>query len=175
VIRLLVVFTIVLGLAAAETAIAQDLSTDDLVKALVPTKIMRGPRGVLIQSESKPPSIDLYIPFEYDSDILKTEALLTLKRLGAALRDPRLSGYRFKIAGHTDAKGSAEYNQKLPERRAEVVRNYVVFQFDIEPDRIEILRCFTISKVAMRRPNRFTRDRWPSGRNLLIQIILRSL
>jgi outer membrane protein OmpA-like peptidoglycan-associated protein len=136
-IRLLLVCTIVIGLVAAETTLAQEPSTEDVVKALVPTKKLRGPRGLIIQGEDKPPSIDLYIPFEYNSNKLKTEALLTLKRLGAALKDTRLSGYRFKIAGHTDAKGSAEYNQKLSERRAEAVRDYIVFQYDIEPDRIE--------------------------------------
>jgi outer membrane protein OmpA-like peptidoglycan-associated protein len=137
VIRLLLVCTIVLGLVAGERALAQEPSTEDVVKALVPTKKLRGPRGLLIQGEEKPPSIDLYIPFEFDSDKLKTEALLTLKRLGTALKDTRLSSYRFKIAGHTDAKGSADYNQKLSERRAEAVRNYLVFQYDVEPDRIE--------------------------------------
>jgi outer membrane protein OmpA-like peptidoglycan-associated protein len=111
VIRFLLVCTIAIGLVAAETALAQEPSTEDVVKALVPTKNMRSPRGLMIQGDEKPPSIDLYIPFEYNSDKFKTEALLTLKRLGAALKDTRLSGYRFKIAGHTDAKGSAEYNK----------------------------------------------------------------
>jgi outer membrane protein OmpA-like peptidoglycan-associated protein len=137
VIRLLLVCTIVIGLVAAGPILAQEPSTEDVVKALVPTKKLRGPRGITIQGEDKPPSIDLYIAFAYDSDKLTTEALLTLKRLGAALKDTRLSGYRFKIAGHTDAKGSLGYNQKLSERRAEAVRNYLVFQYDIEPDRIE--------------------------------------
>jgi outer membrane protein OmpA-like peptidoglycan-associated protein len=137
VIRLLLVCAIVIGLVAAETTLAQEPSTEDVVKALVPKKKLRGPRGLIVQGEDKPPSIDLYIPFEYNSDKLKTEALLTLKRLGAALKDTRLSSYRFKIAGHTDAKGSAEYNQKLSERRAEAVRNYLVFQYDLEPDRVE--------------------------------------
>ena len=137
-IRLLLACTIVIGLAAAEPLIAQEPSTEDVVKALIPTNKLRGPRGLTIQGgEDKPPSIDLYINFAYNSDKLTTEALLTLKRLGAALKDTRLSGYRFKIAGHTDAKGSAQYNQTLSERRAESVRNYLVFQYDIEPERIE--------------------------------------
>jgi outer membrane protein OmpA-like peptidoglycan-associated protein len=126
-----------IGLVAAETVLAQEPSTEDVVKALVPTKKLRGPRGLSVEGEDKAPSIDLYIPFEFDSDKLKTEALLTLKRLGAALKDTRLKGYRFRIAGHTDAKGSAEYNQKLSERRAAAVRNYIVFQYDIEQARIE--------------------------------------
>jgi outer membrane protein OmpA-like peptidoglycan-associated protein len=136
VIRLLMVCTIAAGLLAAEPIFAQP-STEDVVKALVPTKT-RSPRGLTMEGEDKPPSIDLYIPFEYNSDKLTTEAMLTLKRLGAALKDPRLKGYRFKIAGHTDAKGSAEYNQKLSERRAASVRNYLVFQYDLEISRIEV-------------------------------------
>lgn len=137
-IRLLMACTIVTGLLAAEPTFAQQPSTEDVVKALVPTKKLRSPRGLTVQGEDKPPSIDLYIPFEYNSDKLTTEAMLTLKRLGAALKDTRLSAYRFKIAGHTDAKGSAEYNQKLSERRAASVRNYLVFQYDLEAPRIEV-------------------------------------
>jgi outer membrane protein OmpA-like peptidoglycan-associated protein len=138
VIRLpLAVCALTIGLVVAEPTLAQEPSTEDVVKALVPTKKLRGPRGLTVQGEDKPPSIDLYIPFEFNSDKLTTEALLTLKRLGAALKDTRLSGYRFKIAGHTDATGSAEYNQRLSERRAEAVRNYLVFQYDLEPARIE--------------------------------------
>jgi len=133
----LLVCAIVISLIAVEPTLAQNPTTEDVVKALVPTKKLRGPRGLTIQGEEKPPSIDLYIPFEYNSDKLTTEAMLTLKRLGAALKDTRLNGYRFKIAGHTDAKGSADYNQKLSERRAAAVRNYLVFQYDLEPGRIE--------------------------------------
>lgn len=135
--RLLLVCALVIGLVGVEPILAQEPSTEDVVKALVPTKKLRSPRGLTVQGEDKPPSIDLYIPFEYNSDKLTTEAMLTLKRLGAALKDTRLSSYRFKIAGHTDAKGSAEYNQKLSERRAAAVRNYLVFQYDLEADRIE--------------------------------------
>jgi outer membrane protein OmpA-like peptidoglycan-associated protein len=135
--RLLLICAIAIGLVAAGPIHAQEPSTEDVVKALTPTKTPHGVRGVTMQDEDKPPSIDLYIPFEYNSDKLTTEAMLTLKRLGTALQDARLSGYRFKIAGHTDARGSAEYNQKLSQRRAEAVRNYIVFQYDIEPGRIE--------------------------------------
>jgi outer membrane protein OmpA-like peptidoglycan-associated protein len=131
------IFAIAIGFGAYQSASAQEPTTEDVVKSLVPTKKLRGPRGLTIQGDDKLPSIDLHIPFEFDSDKLTTEALLTLKRLGAALQDSRLSGYRFRIAGHTDAKGSAEYNQKLSERRAEAVRNYLVFQYDIDADRIE--------------------------------------
>jgi outer membrane protein OmpA-like peptidoglycan-associated protein len=137
-IRLLLTFAIAIGVIASSLPVrAEEISTDDIVKALVPTKKLRSPRGLTIEGEQAAPSINLYIPFEFDSDKLTTEAMLTLKRLGAALKDDRLNNYRFKIAGHTDAKGAAEYNQKLSERRAAAVRNYLVFQYEMEPDRIE--------------------------------------
>jgi len=54
----------------------------------------------------------------------------------AALRDPRLAAFSFLIAGHTDAKGGVEFNQKLSERRAEAVSHYLVTQFGIAPARL---------------------------------------
>jgi outer membrane protein OmpA-like peptidoglycan-associated protein len=35
-------------------------------------------------------------------------------------------GYKIIITGHTDERGSSEYNQKLSERRANAVRNFIV-------------------------------------------------
>jgi len=43
---------------------------------------------------------------------------------------------RFRIEGHTDSVGSAEYNLKLSQRRAEAVRNYLISK-GISPDRLE--------------------------------------
>jgi outer membrane protein OmpA-like peptidoglycan-associated protein len=160
-IRFLLVCTIAIGLVATETTLAQEPSTEDVIKALTPK--LRSPRGLTIQGEDKPPSINLYIPFAYNSDKLTTEALLTLKRLGAALQDARLNGYRFRIAGHTDARGSAEYNQKLSEHRAEAVRNYLVFQYDIEPDRIET--------VGFGKTQLLDRSRPDDGINRRVQVI----
>ena len=37
-----------------------------------------------------------------------------------------LSGSGYLVIGHTDAKGSNEYNQKLSERRAKSVRTYLI-------------------------------------------------
>ncbi len=40
------------------------------------------------------------------------------------------------IEGHTDKEGSAEYNQKLSQRRAEAVRRYLIDNFQIAPERL---------------------------------------
>jgi hypothetical protein len=86
--------------------------------------------------EKEPLSVNLYVNFAYNSDELSSDARITLDHLGAALRDPRLEGFAFLIAGHTDAKGSAEYNQKLSERRAEAVKRYLISQYKLPPQRL---------------------------------------
>lgn len=128
----------------ATAATAQQPSTDDIVNKLVqPQPGLRqvpwGQKGLNVETDEVPPSIDLHIPFEYNSDKLTPDAFMTLRRLGDALRDPRLGTSRFRIAGHTDAKGTLEYNRMLSERRAQAVRDYLVFQYDVEPGRLEIV------------------------------------
>jgi outer membrane protein OmpA-like peptidoglycan-associated protein len=95
-------------------------------------------RGVIVEGApvDQPLSVNLYVNFAYDSAELTSDARITLDRLGGALRDPRLGEFSFVIAGHTDAKGGDEYNQKLSERRAEAVRGYLVAQFGISADRL---------------------------------------
>ena len=40
------------------------------------------------------------------------------------------------LSGHTDAKGSDDYNQKLSERRAEAVKKYLVEKLKLSPDNL---------------------------------------
>ena len=85
-------------------------------------------RGVTVErpQAEQPLSVNLYVNFAYNSAELTSDARITLDQLGAALRDPRLAEFNFVIAGHADAKGGLEFNQKLSERRAEAVRSYLI-------------------------------------------------
>lgn len=85
------------------------------------------------------PSINIKVYFEFDSAILKPEALDVLDNLGEALTYGDLNTYRFELAGHTDAVGSDAYNQQLSEHRAEAVLNYLVASFGIDPQRIDTM------------------------------------
>jgi len=87
--------------------------------------------------EVKLPSINIKVYFEFDSDILKPEALDVLNNLGKALTFGELNNYRFQIAGHTDAVGSDIYNQSLSERRANAVVKYLSSKFSIDAKRID--------------------------------------
>jgi len=83
------------------------------------------------------PSVALRITFDFDSDRLTAQARSQLDELAAALNDPSLSGSRFRLEGHTDAKGSAAYNQDLSERRARSAARYLRERHGIPAGRIE--------------------------------------
>ena len=82
------------------------------------------------------PSIDITINFDFDSDRIRPESVADVDELGKALSSDALSASRIVLNGHTDAKGSNEYNQNLSERRAASVRGYLIERFKIDPNRL---------------------------------------
>jgi outer membrane protein OmpA-like peptidoglycan-associated protein len=99
-----------------------------------------------------PPRVALTIPFEYDSDRLTPEAAATLKELGVALNSDQLRPYRFRFEGHTDSKGSADYNLVLSLRRAKAVLDYLVEVSGVEIARVEALGMGETRPLAPDRP-----------------------
>lgn len=81
-------------------------------------------------------AIDMEVYFPFNSAELTPEARRSLRALGRALESPQLRPYSYLVAGHTDAVGNAAYNQRLSERRAAAVRNYLIETFAIDPDRL---------------------------------------
>lgn len=65
-----------------------------------------------------------HINFGTNSATLDSDSFVTLDRLAAAAKV--CPGMRIAIEGHTDAEGSAEYNQRLSVRRARAVVAYLV-------------------------------------------------
>jgi outer membrane protein OmpA-like peptidoglycan-associated protein len=137
-------------LLLAMPAIAQvsnNPTAGDIVRALTPKlkkPAVRGlgapNRGITVEggdTTSPPPSIDLQVNFEFDSSNLTNDARLTLKVLGEALKAKELESLRFRITGHTDSKGTAEYNLDLSKRRAEAVRSHLVQFYAIAAARLE--------------------------------------
>ena len=151
--------------ALAQGALAQGLGKEAIIEGLAPpppkpltralkpgaasaptrqSKVIKVEPGredqVLAEiKEQKLPSLNFRVTFGYDSDVLTPEGVATLRPLGEALADPRLSASRFLIAGHTDAKGSDLYNQGLSERRARAVRDHLVAAYRLSPERIEAI------------------------------------
>lgn len=72
--------------------------------------------------------------FDYDSSTLKPGAYGELARVATVLN--KYPQTTIRVEGHTDSKGSEDYNQKLSERRAEAVRDALIQQ-GVDDSRIE--------------------------------------
>ena len=94
-------------------------------------------RPVATQASVKVPSIDLTVLFEFGSAELTVDASRTLDELGRALTSAVLSGYRFRIEGHTDTVGTPEFNKSLSDQRAAVVARYLEARFGLSSARLE--------------------------------------
>ena len=81
-------------------------------------------------------SMDFEVYFDFDSAELTARARAELTALGQALASGALRPYSYLIAGHTDAVGDPNYNQRLSERRAASVRNFLITNFAIHPSRL---------------------------------------
>jgi len=76
-----------------------------------------------------------HLKFEFDKADLRSEDKELLARIAGILMTSH--DYTISVNGHTDDVGSAEYNQKLSERRAQAVRNYLV-QAGLSPDILSV-------------------------------------
>ncbi|MND50995.1 Peptidoglycan-associated lipoprotein precursor [compost metagenome] len=73
--------------------------------------------------------------FEYDSSDLKPEAM---RALDVHAKDLKANGSRVVLEGHTDERGTREYNMALGERRAKAVQRYLVLQ-GVSPAQLELV------------------------------------
>ena len=75
--------------------------------------------------------IRLKVNFDFDKSDIKPEYHQELANFAAFMKQQQ-SFTAVEIAGHTDAQGTDEYNQKLSERRAKAVRDYLVSNFGLD-------------------------------------------
>jgi outer membrane protein OmpA-like peptidoglycan-associated protein len=111
------------------------------------------------------PAISLTVQFANGSAGLTPQAVQVLDNLGKALSNPALSGYMFRIEGHTDTVGSAEYNNGLSDRRANAVADYVANNFHVDRGHLEAIG---MGKDGLLVP---TPDQTPESRNRRVQVV----
>jgi outer membrane protein OmpA-like peptidoglycan-associated protein len=76
------------------------------------------------------------ILFDFDKWTIREDAEETLSKVGEIIR-----AYQYPVAiiGHTDSKGSEAYNLELSKKRAEAVKQWLVSQAEIDPNRIDTI------------------------------------
>ena len=125
------------GEAFARRLMTQEVPNAETIKTFLgdgEIKLM-GPGGV------RPDRwLPMHIPFAYNSDELLPEAQGPLRELGVALQGMLSSSKSasFVIEGHTDLRGTEEYNLDLSRRRARRVAEALVKGFNIPKDRLAI-------------------------------------
>ena len=77
------------------------------------------------------------VQFDFNSARIRPDSFRAVGLMADALYSPYLQGYKFLIVGHTDAKGSREYNLKLSQQRADAIREALIDPFGIPASRIE--------------------------------------
>jgi outer membrane protein OmpA-like peptidoglycan-associated protein len=122
-------------------ALAEDPTHEEMVCALNPDYkvpfVDRRLRGVTSTPSTRPAlSFDITLNFAFDSAELTDETRVRLDKVAKALTDPSTEKYDIIVSGHTDAVGTADYNQSLSERRAEAARNYLINRHGIDSKRL---------------------------------------
>lgn len=74
------------------------------------------------------PSLSLQIQFDFNSASIRPESQQALVNLALALKSSELLASNFAVEGHTDAKGSADYNLRLSDQRAQAVKAFLAQQ-----------------------------------------------
>ena len=122
-----------IGAAPARASTSDDTAFIESIQSRPSRSLSSDDRAKIAVIASAKPSIDLEIPFDYNSAKIGVRTEPAVRRLGAALARPELNGGTFLIGGHTDGRGSDQYNQGLSERRAEAVKRFIVQNYKLPP------------------------------------------
>jgi outer membrane protein OmpA-like peptidoglycan-associated protein len=79
--------------------------------------------------------LSITVKYNFDSDVIRKNSFPDLNRIVNLLQSTPVN---IILAGHTDAVGTENYNQKLSERRAQSVYRFFV-QKGIDPDKIKTI------------------------------------
>lgn len=117
-----------------------------------------------------PPKVDIQMNFAPNSVKLTDNALDKCRNMAKAINNilnmKGLQQSRIRIEGHTDNRGSAEYNKNLSQQRAESVTNVLV-QFDVPLERLETIGWGEEKPIA---PNKTAHGRFLNRRVTLVRI-----
>ena len=83
------------------------------------------------------PQFNIEINFDYNSAVIRPDSYRAIGRIADALHHPTLLGYKFIVAGNTDASGSREYNLKLSQQRADAVVDALTSTFRVPANRVD--------------------------------------
>jgi len=114
-----IIGAVVGGAAGAIIGRQMDKQAKELEQNIKGAKVERVGEGIQVTFESG-------LLYDFDSDAVKPDARTNLRELAVSLE--KYPDSDLLIVGHTDQVGSADYNQRLSERRASAAAGYLVSQ-----------------------------------------------
>ena len=105
------------GVAGAVIGRQMDKQAEEMQKNIPDATVTRVDEGILLELNGE-------ILFGFDQSELTSAAKQNLNQLVEILK--RYPDTDIEIQGHTDDKGTHAYNNKLSERRAQIVKDYLV-------------------------------------------------
>lgn len=85
----------------------------------------------------KDSAVNIQIKFDFDSAALRDDQKPKLASLCTVMQSN--ADWVFRIVGHTDAAGTAEYNDRLSMLRAEEVARYISSSCGVAPERLQAI------------------------------------
>ncbi len=127
-----------LALASALFFTSSTVSAEEPVMDAEAIAFQLAPKRGLRITAAQPTSVNLpEVTFEFNSAELTPLAKRQLTEVGKALSMEAFKESKFVIAGHTDAVGSAEYNKRLSQARAEAAVSFLVNEHGLDAARLE--------------------------------------
>lgn len=115
------------GAAGAYIGKHMEKQAEEIEREVPNAKVERFDEGLVVQFDSK-------VLFDFDSSALRAESKDAIRQLSEVLN--KYPDTDVVVEGHTDNTGTSAYNQKLSERRARSVRDYVV-NLGVDPSRLQ--------------------------------------
>lgn len=116
------------GVTGAVIGRKMDKQAEEMAKNIPDAEVIRVGEGIVIEFNNK-------ILFGFDQSDLSAAAKTNLDKLVVILQ--KYPDTNIEVQGHTDSKGTVNYNQQLSERRASVVASYLS-GYGIPPSRVVI-------------------------------------
>lgn len=103
----------------------QDRALTDAERAkIIEEELARAERDRLLREQERLASILQDVNFDFDSYTINSSELPKIEGVGSWMRQER--EVRILIEGHCDERGTVEYNLALGQKRAEVVKDYLL-------------------------------------------------
>ena len=127
-----------LSAAGGTTNVAALADEEHFISTLqtTPQPLSARQRERLAEIAGRRASLDLEIPFDYNSATISPQAVPVLRALGRVLSQSEFAGATFVVAGHSDASGRDEYNLSLSDRRADSVKRLLIEEFKLPASKL---------------------------------------